>query len=61
MNIGSIRPPIPINEFKITNNRTGKSWTKSMRFSIDPQSWRENMCKPMYDWTFDEIPWSELN
>lgn len=54
-------PPTPICEFKVTNNRTGKAWKKDMRFDIDPQSWRTNKYKPMNDWTYDEIPWSELD
>jgi len=61
MTFFDVRPPVPYNEFKITNNRTGKSWTQKMHFSIDPQDWFHNKDKPMWDWTFDEIPWSELD
>jgi len=53
--------PVPVNMFTITNNRTAKSWSQEMRFSIDPQSWESNIKKPMDDWLIDEIPWKEIN
>lgn len=61
MSFFSVSPPTPINHFKITNNTTGKSWEKEMRFNIAPQNWHKNIEKPMDDWVIDEIPWRDLD
>ena len=57
----SVQNPTPVNEFVVTNNKTGKSWTKETQFSIKSLSWEDNVEKPMDDWTIDEIPWGDLN
>ena len=55
-----ITTPTPINKFKIINNRTGKSWSKVTQFSIRNLTWDDNIDKPLYDWTIDEISWGDL-
>ncbi len=56
-----VRPPHPINGFKLINNRNGKSIEMEMRFTIAPQKWDSNVRKPMDDWLIDEIDWGEVN
>jgi hypothetical protein len=60
MMFGGVSEPDVRNQFKITNNRTGKSWSKEVRTTIPGQGWRENINKPIDDWFVDEIPWSDL-
>lgn len=60
MMFGGVTEPDVVNSFKVTNNRTGKSWSQEMHFSIPSQTWRANINKPMDDWLIDEIPWGEL-
>ena len=57
---GTVEPDVR-NLFKITNNRTGKSWSKEVRTTIPGQGWRENIRKPIDDWFVDEIPWNDLD
>jgi hypothetical protein len=57
---GTVEPDVK-NLFKITNNRTGKSWSKEVDTTIPGQGWRENIRKPIDDWFVDEIPWNDLD
>lgn len=61
MSFNAVAVPTPVNNFKIINNKTGKSWEIDMNFSIAPQSWESNIKKPMDDWVIDEIPWSDID
>lgn len=59
---GGVRNPDVYNEFKITKNSSGKSWSKTVNLlTFTPQDWKININKPIYDWTIDEIPWNELD
>lgn len=59
MSSGPSNPDVR-NEFKVTNNTTGKSWSKIVRAG-HTQTWRTNVKKPIDDWFVDEIPWSDLD
>lgn len=59
--IFGVQNPTPVMAFKVTNNKTGKSWKKETDFSIRSLSWKDNIDKPMDDWTIDEIPWGDLD
>jgi len=60
MMFGGVTEPDVRNLFKITNNRTGKSWSMIVR-SGHQQTWDINIKKPIDDWFVDEIPWSDLD
>jgi len=57
---GSVSTPSAFNEFKITNNKTKKSWKRVMNSGYDG-TWRLNTDKPIWDWTIDEVPWNEID
>lgn len=61
MMFGGVIEPYVLNSFLVTNNRTGKTWSADMRFTIPSQTWKANITKPMDDWLIDEIPWSDLD
>lgn len=54
------RNPDVQNLFKVTSNKTGKSWSKIVRAG-HTQTWDTNIKKPIDDWFVDEIPWNDLD
>ena len=61
MSFTAVAQPIPVNRFKVTNNRNGKSWQKEQIFRIPPQNWKANTKVTMIDRVIDDIAWGGIN